>query len=376
MEMPERRVDIDLTTRLEYDSNVLRRPEFAAIPEGLERDDIRITPGVAVDIQLPISRQSLFLSGSVGYDFFMNNSHLNRERFDLVGGANVTAGGSCTGQLTGSYTRQQSDLGYLFAVDQLENAEQLAGYGIRLQCGGGIGLSPGLGYRHETATNSLSQRQQNDYSTDIYEADIGYQRPSFGRLSVFGTYAETEFENRVIDGVRDGVEVYSTGLRFQREIGSRLRGTVSGGYTWVKPRLPGVAEFSGISYSADLTYTPSDRLRTTIGFSREAQLSSLLDISYSISENYRFDGQYAFGPRLSLLFGLQYATRSFELSPQFPALVPQTGDKSYQAFVGVRRQWNDRFATDLDFAQERRDSDNPLLDYRSTRVGLTVRMTL
>lgn len=375
-EIEERRVDIRLTNRVLYDSNIIRRGASFESVDGLERSDIRITPGVSVDILLPVSRQSLFLAGEIGYDFYLRNKRLNRERLSLIGGANLRAGTSCSARVTGSYVRQQSDLADLFVVGEVENTEERRGIGVRLDCGGPIGLTPGLGYRHETANSSTERRQFSDYVTDSYEADIGYSRPTFGRLAVFGRYSDSAYPNRIVGGITDGVEVYSTGVSFQREIGSRLRGSVSGGYTWVKPKLPGTADYGGTSYSADITYMPSDRLQTTIGFSREAQLSNLLAISYSITENYRFSGIYAFGPSLRLSFGTSYTTREFEQSPQFPTLIQQTADKTYQAHVGLSRQWNDRFSTELNFIQERRDSDGQLFDYKSTQVGLTLSLAL
>ena len=373
---PTRTVDIQLTNRVLYDSNLLRRPSGQGEIEGFERDDFRITPGLSVDILLPISRQSVFLTGTVGYDFYARNTQLNRERMALVGGANLSAGGGCSSQITGSYSRAQSDLADLFVVGDLKNTEERRGIGARLTCGGAIGLTPGLGFRHETVKNSDVSRQRSDYTTNSYEADIGYSRPTFGRLAVFGRYTDSSYPNRAFLGIEDGVETYSTGVSFQREIGSRLRGSISGGYTWVKPKLPGTPEFSGVSYSADIIYIPSERLQLAIGFSREAQLSNLLDISYSITESYHFDGTYAFGSDLELSFGTSYSTRDFELSPAFPPLVPQTGDKTYLTHVGLSRQWNDRLSSALDVSQERRDSNNPFLDYKSTRVGLTLSLAL
>lgn len=372
---PERNVDIQLTNRVLYDSNLLRRPAGFNGSDDRERDDFRITPGVSFDILLPVSRQSVFLAGEIGYDFYARNTQLNRERMSLAGGANLAAGG-CTSQITADYSRQQSDLADLFIVGGLKNTEERRGVGARLTCGGAFGITPGLGFRHETAKNSDPDRQRSNYTTNSYDADIGYSRPTFGRLAVFGRYSDSSYPNREFMGVEDGVEVYSTGVSFQREIGSRLRGSISGGYTWVKPKLPGAGEFNGVSYSADTTYMPTDRLRTTIGFSREAQLSNLLDISYSITDNYRFDGEYAFGPRLRLTFGTSYSERDFEQSPLFPSSVLQTGDKSYLTYVGLSRQWNDRLSSNLDLSQERRDSDNPLIDYKSTRVGLTLSLAL
>ena len=375
---PERRMDFTLSSRTTYDSNLLRRTTSTGITAPRQADDIRFTPTAHLEIVYPLSRQALFFNGSVGYDFYAHNTQLNRERLNLAGGADLRFGTSCGTRLTAEYVRQQSDLADLFAFTRLTNTEEIRAYEVQANCGDAYGLRPGGGYRHEEARNSTAELRRNNYNTDSFNAQIGYVRPTFGSLSFFSTYEKTSYPNRLIDvgGVRgDRVDIYTAGARFEREIGSRLRGGVSVGYTRADPKSSDVPDFGGISYSADLTYSPTDRFQLDVGFAREAQVSNNIDATYSVDETYNLDATFKLNQRVAIVYGASYATRDFRLSPTATPLLNTTGDKTYIGYVGARYYMSDRLDFDLNFTQQRRDADNPLFNYKSSQVsaGATLR---
>lgn len=379
--LPERRVDIRASGRATYDSNTVRRR--ASLPGAeLEAEDIRFTPSAVLDIVLPFSRQALFLNGSIGYDFYLRNSRLNRERIGLIGGADLRLPMDCSTRVAGEYARQQSNLADLFSLTRLINTEEIRAVDVQASCGDAIGLQPGFGYRHETGSNSEPTRRRDNYVSDTWNASIAYVRPTFGSLSLFTTYSKTTYPNRPIIGpggptsTDEGVEIYTGGARFDRQIGSRLRGSVSAGITRAEPNTPGVPQFSGLSYAADISYSPNDRIQLTLGFSRQADVSNTLDTNYSINETYSLDGTYALSQRLRVNFGSSYADRSFVQSPNVPELFARGGDKTYLGFVGVEFDLNDRLSLDADFTQERRDSDNPAFDYKSTRISAGISLSI
>lgn len=377
----ERRVNIGVSGRATYDSNLIRSGDIILVdgqPVRGSGEDMRFTPAVTVDILVPVSRQALFLSGSLGYDFHLNNQQLDRERLNLTGGVNLAVA-SCTGQISGTYSRQQSDIADLLITDELvriDNTQETRALSANARCGDVVGLQPGFGFRHETTQNSGNERLTNDYTSNTYDAELAYVSPSLGSLALFSSFRDASYPNRVMGMREDGVKVYSAGGRFTREIGSRLTGTVSAGITRVDPKFPGTPGYSGGSYSADLTYRPSDRIQLGIAFSRDATVSNLLDISYSITETYSIDGEYALGQRYRILFGGSYTERGFRVSELTDPDLAGTGDKRYLGFVGLRYLMNDRISVDFDLARERRDFVGPqtiegrLLDYKSTRFSV------
>jgi hypothetical protein len=89
------RMDVRISATDTYDHNVLRLDKATATPTGFARSDYRFTPSIDIDIVQPVGLQSVFLSGNAGYDFYKRNSRLERERINLVGGADLRIGGDC-----------------------------------------------------------------------------------------------------------------------------------------------------------------------------------------------------------------------------------------------------------------------------------------
>lgn len=380
----QRSISLTPSARLAYDSNVLGgrgvvRDNVAS------QDDWVLSPAVGVEIFYPLGRQSVFLSGSLGYEFYRHNSQLNRERIDLNGGANVQGPAGCAAALKLGYGRRQSDLGDLIlapdgsSLVNVVNVQETRRYSADLSCGRAIGLRPGVGYSRVETRNSSMRRAQ-DLISDTYSGSLAYTRPSFGSLSVYGSYRDGRYPNRQIltgaVGIGDNIEVYSAGVTYSRNVGSRLSGTVSLGLTKVKPRSPQVPDFSGLSYSAELRFKPSGRLDTRIFASRIAEQSNVLAVSYTITTSYSFGGTYVFSERLSAPFGIGYTKRGFEASPLLPGALTGSSDQTYSASLGLRFRPRQRLTTGLDAAYRKRSSNAGLLDYRSKQVSLSVGLNL
>ncbi|HYZ48131.1 MAG TPA: hypothetical protein VE567_04480, partial [Sphingomonas sp.] len=150
-----RQIGIRAAVTTAYDSNAFGVSDAllarGAIP-GRSKDDIHITPSLLVDVVMPFGLQSAFLRGQVGYDFYMNNSRLNRERIGLDGGANLRVIGACTVSPAVSYARHRSNAGDIFSVSPVPlvdqtNTEERISFGGSVGCAGAVGLSPTVSYR-------------------------------------------------------------------------------------------------------------------------------------------------------------------------------------------------------------------------------------
>src|SRR5437588_164966 len=62
-----------------YDSNVARSSYLLASARGVTQSDWITEPGVTLNLNKTFGRQSAFLRGSVGYDFYARNTRLNSE---------------------------------------------------------------------------------------------------------------------------------------------------------------------------------------------------------------------------------------------------------------------------------------------------------
>lgn len=401
---PVRQIGIRAAVDAAYDSNVFGVSD-ALIDQGSlqgrSKDDISVTPSLLLDIVLPFGRQSAFARGQIGYDFYLDNSQLNRERIVLELGANLQVLGSCSTTVSGSYGRFRSNSGDVFIarpglVSDPDNVEEQKTIGVQGQCGSAIGLSPSFGYQHSETRNSSRFFELNDSNQDSFDASIGYQRPSLGRIAIYGTYAEGEYLRRDIDGnsrtffpiidlpnpffnpnALDGVKSYSAGLRFERNIGSRASGAIAIGYSWVDPKARFAQRFRGNSYSLNLNLLPTDRLSIDVLVTRSADLSNTVFSSFSVSEVYSVNNTYRLNRKLAVNYGASHQKRDFRQSaptPDFLNFVSK--DKFTRAYVGFLYNLNDRINLTGLVSQQRRQSDRRLFDYNNTTVSLGASLSL
>lgn len=372
---PERRIDFDISSVLSYDSNVVG-VSSALIRPGESRDDVRFTPSANIDLYLPIGRQAVFLAGSIGYDFYRNNKRLESERIGLRGGVDLALGRICSVTLAYDFRRRQSDPGDILFRQALSNTQEDRSASADASCGSTNGLTATLGYRHDDTGNTTPFRQVQDYRADTINGSIGLARPTLGSLSVYGSYRNGTYPNRApLPGFpREEVRSYSGGLTYRRDIGTRLTGDVSVGYTDVSSNQPFVPDFSGLSWSAALDYrAPGDRAFVTLALSRASEQSNLLSVSYTITDNYSIGGTYAISDRLTFDTGISYRNRKLRQSPFPGAVTLGDNDNLLRTSAGLTYRAPRGIGLGLSVGAERRRADNDSFSYRSFFTSLTSR---
>jgi hypothetical protein len=385
-----RRIGIRAGVEASYDSNVFGISEARGRELNVRNlDDVSITPSLQLDILLPTGRHSVYARGAIGYDFYIDNTRLNRERINLDAGGTFQATSSCSVSPNINYGRFRSNAGDIFVRDlsgvgndirlARRNVQESATIGAQAACGRASGLSATLGYRHTTFRNSTELFQQNDLNQDAVDGSIGFQRPSLGRIALYGNYAEVEYLNRLlIDGSRDALKSYGAGIQFQRDIGSRVSAAISAGYTWVEPR--GGGDFSGSAYSASLNLRPSNRFSVDLLASRSVDFANTFFASFTITEVYALNGTYRLTPRLALNFGSSFQTRDFRFSGVQLGTI--NSDKFIRAYGGVIFDLNRRLKLNALVSQQRRDStdvfafNNSIFDYTNTTVSIGASLAL
>jgi hypothetical protein len=369
-----RRLSIRPTIQLIYDSNVFKVNPRAALGAGPQTSDVSVSPGLNVDISLPLGRQRVYLSGFAGYDFFLRNSRLDRERIALTGGADLRLVGSCAATTELTYGRSQGDLANGLSLFAIPNTEERVTLRADARCGGPIGLQPGIGYTREKIENSNNAFAVGNSVSDTYRASLAYVRPTFGSLSAFGSYTDARYNDRTtatgapIFG--EGIESYVVGLRFERQIGARLRGSIAGGYNWVNPKLGG-RSFRGPNYDASIDYRASERLNLSFAAARRAELPNLLNVQYSITDNFNFRAVYQANPRLDLNMGASYSKRDLRQSSAAVGL-PFFADRDEltQLNLGAGYLIGRKLRLNAGFSHQRRRSDNDFFRYNANQVSI------
>ncbi|MEY4891011.1 MAG: hypothetical protein RIQ75_2141, partial [Pseudomonadota bacterium] len=234
--------------------------------------------------------------------------------------------------------------------------------------------APSLSIGRTRAKNSSLVRQVNEYVNDNAMASLGYSRPQLGTVSVYATAAKSRYPLRValLPGApADGANVYSAGVGYERQIGTRLSGKANIGYTRVDPRLPGTPDFKGASWDVNLTYDSRNRFRGTVSFARAVEQSNLLGDTYGINTSLRVNGDYAFNDRFRLSAGAAYVRRKQQQSPLFQLPNFNSRDRTISVYSRLTAGNVGPVGIAFDASREHRKSVVPIFNYGSTRFGVT-----
>jgi hypothetical protein len=240
-------------------------------------------------------------------------------------------------------------------------------------CGRPIGFAPIFSISQTWSNNSLSQLQSSDYNTLGGSGGISYQTPTIGVLSLFGQYQTTDFTNRVLffsqSPMHDGFDTYGGGIRYVRQLGARIQGTVSVSYTSVRPFV-GAAGFDGLTYGADVTFRASSRLMLHGSVLRDVQPSNVFDATYFLETKGLVEGTYDIGSRLKLVVGASEQDRTFK-GPAIVQGVDLSSDSLKSIYSSLTYSLR-RFYVALNAKYDQRNANISDLGYPDTRVGLTV----
>lgn len=370
----ERQLDIGFDVSGYYDSDVLRGDVIKNSRPDAKNEDYIVTPRMTADIVAPIGRQSAFLNGQIGYMFHRNNGFLDRESINADGGFRLRVIKGCVSTVSGHYTQQQSELYDI--IDGLDptNVEKIGGVSADVTCQTPSGLFSSLSAGRNRAKNSAAIRQVNEYVSENVMASIGYSRPQLGTISVYSTAARSRYPLRraFLPGLpADGANVYSTGIGYERQIGTRLSGKANLGYTRVNPKLPGTPDFKGASWDVDLTYDSRNKIRATLAFSRSVEQSNLLGDTYGINTAVRLNGEYAINERFRWTGGVAYVRRKQEQSPLFQLPNFNSRDRTVSVYSRLTAGNVGPVGIAFDASREHRKSVVPIYNYGSTRVGVT-----
>lgn len=370
----QQQLDLGLNVSGFYDSDVLRGETIRKVRPDASNEDFVIAPRVTADIVAPIGRQSAFLNGQIGYQFHQNNSYLNREYINGQGGFKLRAIRNCVATVTGRYTQQQSELYDIIDGFDPTNVEKIGGVSAEIGCQTAGGLTPRLSAGRTRAKNSSVVREVNEYVSDTATASLGYTRQQFGTISVYATIAKSRYPLRqaLLPGLpADGANVYSTGVGYERQIGTRLTGRANLGYTRVNPRLPGTPDFKGASWDVDLTYDSRNRFRGSIAFARSVEQSNLLGDTYGVNTSLSFNGDYEINERFRLTAGAAYIRRKQEQSPLFQLPNFNSRDRTIRVYSRLTAGNVGPVGISFDASREHRKSVVPIYNYGSTRFGVT-----
>ena len=365
-------LEITPTLGVRYDSNVARGSDEIARERDIRPSDWRVTPSLNLALEKPLGKQTLFLNGDVGYDFYAHNKRLNRERILLNGGAHLQFS-RCTGMLEGNLAIQQSDLAELIDAAPAKNTQFVRTIALDARCGGAIGLAPFAGVSRTWATNSASIRKISDSTVDQAHAGLAYARPTLGELAVTVQVRRAHYPHRQGLGITDHFRTFSIGGRYSREIGARWQASVALNRTTVDSGA-GFPKFTGLTSDVSLTALASDNLRAQVHWTRDVQPASLGLGDFVIDSRLSGDVDYGLSPRMTLGGGAGLVRRHVE-GEALTTFAQLERERRVFEYARLTYRRSARTSLALDVRHEQRTATPSSFNYHSTSVGLVFRMT-
>lgn len=376
-----------------YDSNQLRSTA-ARIGNGTgsvrSPDDVRYSPALSASYGRDTGRLSLAVNGLVGYDFYQNNSYLNRNRFRAGGTLGYSPGGRCSAQLNGSYVNRQNgtgdpgvdplptdqppdDVGFL-----IDNGQVFTTYGINANCGSPGGrLSFGGSATRSNLSNNAPTRRFANSESENYAANIGIGVFRPGQLSLNGSYSTITYPNRqlipgFVGGNNSGVQTYRVGLAYTRPLGTKLTGTIGAAYLTARPR-GGQSPYTSPAYNASLTYLPSPRLTIGLAASRDIIASQTAGALFRVVDNVNLNAGYKVGSALTTRASVGILRSDYRQSFGTPDQPLARGNELSKIFsVGAVYSPRPLYDVSVSVLQTIRTSTPSIYSFNSTRVSATL----
>jgi hypothetical protein len=374
------RSDLVFSLTARYDSNVPRLNDETVNIRNLEKEDIRISPALQLDVSRNLGRHQVGLRSYLGYDFYIRNTTLNRERLSVEPYVYLDLP-VCDLALSGLAARQQSDLAQLVYVgldptigaDNTETRKRING---KLICGETYGLRPTLEIERASGDNSNPLRQIADYRVTRIQPGVSYASPALGEVSLFAFKQDTDLPNQILpNGEAGGYTLRGFGVQYARNIGTRLNFNGSVSHVEVTPYGGTLDSRSGLNASVALTLLASDRLQLTAFANRNFTSTLTSTSTYELAQGYGLTANYAANDRLRLRLGGQVAPRRFfyAVTPTGPFIGEQT---QYDIFGGVTYNLNRRLRLNLDGGYQRRNADFDIFDYESVYAAVGISVSL
>ncbi|WP_293680830.1 outer membrane beta-barrel protein [uncultured Phenylobacterium sp.] len=374
-----RQIEIHLQGRVEHDTNVARVADGQSPPAGVAKSDTIFAPTADASIVLPFGRQTAFLSGRASYLFHDKNKLLDHSAFNLNGGVGGRIG-PCALTLGGGYVRGRSELDNQTLVARVQNINEVRQVSTSASCAqpGGIGVFASVG--RSWGDNSLASLQSSNSETDTAGGGISYARPALGAFTLGGSYAKTVYPDRItLTGERDGFESIGVSFSAERELGARIQGAVTVGFSHVEPlqpppQIPGFplprTEFEGLTYAADVRYRASSRLSLRAGLTKNISPTLIEGQSFEIQESYNVGATYQLGSRIQL--GLTGRQRESKTRGDVPESLVVSDARTRTAVATLRYRQTRSLSFLVSGHLEKRTADDDVFNYSNERVSFVV----
>lgn len=362
----------------EYNDNVARKS--GGDPLGARyksKDDFIFRPSVTLGGGRALGRQQLFVSTTIGRDFYARNGLLNRNRFRVEGGMSWALGSRCSGRLQGGYRTRGTSLGTFEEV--IPSTQEVVSFLASSSCRTATGISANLNYTQAKTTNHTDDptgrvdRSFANVKSQGVNGGIGYPIAGRGEIGVQANWSRREFPNQLLyTGDANGNDGYGVNAFANYRLGKQLRLTGGIGKSWMNPKAPLAEDFSGLVWNFGANYT-GPRFGASVSSGRSVNGSSGGSANYTISSFFNGTVTYKANPRMSVATGMALSNLNYRGINQLPETEDVRSAKVRRYFVGADYRLNRMVSLSLDFNHMNRSAVPDNRSYKANRVGLTAR---
>lgn len=382
---------LDASVNTLYDSNLLRLGDGFPANRGLSKSDVRISPSARASFGKAIGRQEFYASGTLGRDYFVNNSNRNRNNYGVNGGVNWRLGTRCSGDVSGGFnSRQQLFSEVSFASVNVQ--EQLS-FGGSAICRTATGIGFGGSIRRSTTRNDNPDRVSFDTNNTSFSPQLSYGNPTLGQFSLSGSFSQARYPARFIinnAGAQqsDGVDIMSGRFGYQRGLGGRLSVNFGVSYFDVTPTpadiivpiAPGIGipltreSQSNLGYDVGVSYNSGSRLTADITARKSARASINVGAQYQVVQAIAGNVGYRLNRAIGLTSGVSYTRRDYRNS--FTSIEEPTRrlqDKIARIFAGLSYSPGTLYSVSGDISYQDRKSNPDDYSFKSFAATLRLR---
>ncbi|PZU47995.1 MAG: hypothetical protein DI568_08525 [Sphingomonas sp.] len=362
----------------EYSDNVARMAEGQPLSSRFEsKDDWIFRPTAGVAFERPLGRNRIFGAATIGRNIYARNHRLNSNRFGVSGGGDFQIGQACNGQVTGGWSKRDTQLGSFEEV--VASQQTRTRFGGSVGCSTMMGLTGRVGYNRSSVRNDTDDpnydRTFADVDSHLVNASLGYRVGLRGQVGVAGSWAENRYINQIIDGEVNTNEIRTVSVFGNYRIGNSLNASGSIGRTRLTSNTPGSVGFSGATWSLGVGYA-GPRIGANIGMGRSVNGGRGVSANYTIQQFYNLSTTYSANDRLRFSTGYSHTKVDLRGIAALPETEVASQNVNNRFFVGSDYSLNSFLRLGLDFNHHRRSSTPSNFSYKVNSVIFSIKAHL
>lgn len=365
----DRGAKITISLGSTYDTNRLRLEEGVAPPPGGSEDDLINEAEAELDLAYSAGLQRFFLGGSVGYAWHRDNSFLDNERIDLLGGVDWGLTSRCGGILSARYERKLTDLADLEAV--IDNTRETQTYLGTAGCWLRSNVYAELEGEFVDSTNSTSAQRGDDLQSTGFGGRLNYKPNANMTLGLHVRDTEIDYVN--LGGPETGIFLIEATA--DRKFGNSIRVDAALGHSDAEPGSgPLTPDFEGATGHLYVDLMPSNRFTLSSNFDRNIGYSSDVSADFFLRDRIRLSAEAELTPIISIELSGRHIERDFYANGNFRTL-GRSYDETDTIGAALNYRLRKRLKLTTGVEHLDRETDGLTGTYNATRMFISLGVT-